>query len=175
MKKRSAISLRRKVYLETSVISYHTGRASTDLIVRAKQHMTVMWWDQVLPKVEAFISDFVIEEINKGDAAIAAMRLELVSNLKALPRDRVGLGKLVDLYLKKGSLPEKARFDAFHIACATIFEMDYLLTWNCSHIANAFVRRAIERVNADSGYDTPVICTPEELMEVGYESTKNLD
>lgn len=161
---------RPKVYIETSVISYHAARPSTDLLVLAKQHMTVIWWERVLPKVDAFISDFVIEEISRGDTRASRSRLELVSSFRALPRDRAGLEKLADKYLSDAHLPEKAKFDAFHIACATLYEMHYLLTWNCTHIANGFVRRAIERVNTEFGYETPVIVTPEELMEVGDES-----
>jgi len=62
-------------------------------------------------------------------------------------------------------LPEKAEIDGLHIAIATVHGMDYLLTWNCRHIANATLRHPIEQACRKRGYETPVICTPLELME----------
>jgi hypothetical protein len=64
-----------------------------------------------------------------------------------------------------GAMPEQAAMDATHIAIASAHGMDYLLTWNCTHIANAAMRSGIERICRDAGYEPPILCTPEELME----------
>ena len=124
-----------------------------------------MWWEKVLPKVHAFISPFVLEEVEKGDKKASADRLKICKTLGALD-DVPEIADLAQLYLKETSLPNRAEADAFHIACATRHNMDFLLTWNCTHIANAFVRRKIEKINSKHGYETPVICMPEELLEV---------
>ena len=67
--------------------------------------------------------------------------------------------------LAASALPEKAKADALHIAIATVHGIDYLLTWNCKHIANATMRLKIESICRSSGYEPPIICTPLELME----------
>jgi len=64
------------------------------------------------------------------------------------------------------ALPAKAEIDAYHVAIAATNGMEYLLTWNCMHIANAYTRPKIEAVCRELGYEPPIICTPEELTEV---------
>jgi hypothetical protein len=66
--------------------------------------------------------------------------------------------------VENGLLPEKAAIDALHIAVATAHGMDYLLTWNCRHIANAEMQTRVAAISRASGYEPPVICTPEELL-----------
>jgi hypothetical protein len=66
--------------------------------------------------------------------------------------------------LQRGPLPSKASADALHIAIAAVPGVEYLLTWNCKHIANAEMRPLIERGCRARGYEPPVLCTPEELM-----------
>jgi len=154
-----------RVYLETSVISYLAARPSRDLLVLAKQHITTMWWDKTLPKVQAYVSAFVMEEIQRGDSNAAAERMRFCESIPLLDKTEE-IESLADSYLSVVGIPDRAKLDAYHIACATIYQMDFLLTWNCTHIANAFIRRKIEKINADQGFETPVICTPEELLEV---------
>ena len=72
---------------------------------------------------------------------------------------------LANSLIKEGPLPEKAEIDAYHIAVATVNGMDYLLTWNCTHIANAVMRPKVEAVCRFHGFEPPIICTPQELME----------
>ena len=72
--------------------------------------------------------------------------------------------KLARTYHEKLRFPGKALRDAAHLAFACSYRLDYLLTWNCAHIANAEVRRVLERLNGQLGIPTPTICTPEELM-----------
>lgn len=154
-----------KVYIETSVISYYAGNPSRDLIILAHQHLTTMWWEKALPKVELYISEFVRTEIIKGDQTASKKRLEackLFSVLATSPE----LESLAEDYFRKLQLPAAAKLDAYHIACATIYQLDYLLTWNCAHIANATLKKQIEKINESFGFETPVICTPEELLEV---------
>jgi predicted nucleic acid-binding protein len=153
-----------KVYLETSVISYLAARPSRDLIVAANQQITQEWWQNSRPAFEVFVSALVVREAGGGDQDAARQRLVILEGvpLLTLNPDMVTLaGKLV----RDVPLPSQAIADALHIAVAAVGGMDYLLTWNCKHLANAARRYQIERVCREQGYEPPIICTPQELLE----------
>jgi len=154
-----------KVYLETTIISYLAARPSGDLIVAGHQHLTDEWWHARRPKFEVFVSQYVIDEAAQGDPEAAQRRLHLLRGLALLSsNDRVV--ELARRLVDEGAIPPSASQDAVHIAMATVHGMDYLLTWNCRHIANAEIIRAVTAICHDMGYDPPLICTPEELMGV---------
>jgi predicted nucleic acid-binding protein len=159
------MSVKPTVYIETSVISYRTARPSRDLIVAAHQQMTHEWWERVLPQCEAFVSPVVLDEIANGDPDAAARRQQSVS---AFPVVEVvpEVHTLAAAYFTAILLPDKAQADAYHLAQAAWHGLDYLVSWNCTHIVSGRVRMSIEEVNAEFGIRTPIICTPEELMEI---------
>jgi predicted nucleic acid-binding protein len=153
------------VYIETSVISYLTAQVSRDLVVAAHQQLTAEWWEQALPHFKAFVSSAVLEEISKGDPDAAAKRMKAVASFGVLeisPEVR----ELAEQYFSAIDLPEKARADAYHLALAVWHEMDYIVTWNCTHIAGGKTKLIVQQINALRGIASPVICTPEELMEI---------
>lgn len=153
------------VYIETSVISYLTAKPSRDLIVAAHQQITNDWWENALPNYAAFISPIVLEEISRGNADAVQSRLEKVATfpvLEVLPEVR----NLADAYFSTLDIPEKARADTYHLAITSWHGMDFLVSWNCTHIVNGRIKMLIEEINAKQGIRTPIICTPEELMEV---------
>jgi predicted nucleic acid-binding protein len=152
-----------KVYLETSVISYLVSRPSRDLVVAAHQQITRQWWEECRESFQLYVSQMVIQEAGSGDPAAAQRRLgELVAiPLLGLTDEAQALAREL---IENGALPRQAVEDALHIALATVHGMDYLLTWNCRHIANARMREAVVSVCMMRGYEPPVICTPEELM-----------
>lgn len=156
--------MRGKIYVETSVISYLTSRLSRDLIVAGHQQITQEWWANQRDKFELSVSQTVLEEIAGGDQEAAQQRLSVIESLplQEITQEAIALAK--DL-VRLGPLPEKAAVDALHIAIAVTNKVDYLLTWNCKHLANAALRSRIERVCRARGYDPVVICTPEELLE----------
>jgi hypothetical protein len=156
--------LKPKVYVETSVVSYLTARPSRDLIVAANQQSTNEWWKERKGSFEVFISPLVEEEAGGGDPDAAENRLKALRGIPLLTLSQEALIFSKQL-LAEGSLPQKAAEDAMHIAIATLDGMDYLLTWNFKHIANASVRWKIERICRESGFEPAVICTPQELME----------
>ena len=151
-----------KVYLETTIISYLTAWPSRDLIKAAHQQLTREWW-QIHSRFELFVSQAVVQEAGGGDQDAAQRRLHVLEGIPILAMDRQTLALAHEL-TEQGPLPKKATVDALHIAVAVVNGMDYLLTWNCAHIANASMRSQIERVCRSRGYQPPVICTPEELM-----------
>ena len=151
-----------KIYLETTIISYLAARPSKDLITAAHQQVTNDWWQDRRKDFDLFSSQLVIQESSAGDAAVAQTRLQLLSDI-ALVQVNVDCVSLARALVEKGPIPEKAAVDALHIAIATVHGMDYLLTWNCKHIANAEMQTAVSRICRSAGYEPPVICTPEEL------------
>ncbi len=153
-----------KVYLETSTISYLTARPSNDLRSMANQNTTIEWWEYRRPKFEIYISEFVVAESSQGHPEAAARRLAAIENIPALDVTE-GVRQLGRALVAEGPVPEGAEIDAYHIAVAAVNGMDYLLTWNCKHIANAVMRPQIEAVCRNHGFEPPIICTPQELME----------
>jgi len=151
-----------KVYLDTNLVSYLVARRSRDLLMAARQQLTLNWWEQERNKYELFISEMVLREARLGDPDEVIKRLAALDGLPQLDlTDEVA--RLADQLLSKGVLPHKAARDAVHIAVATVHRMDFLLTWNFKHIANAHVRKMADRLFRQANYELPVICTPEEL------------
>lgn len=153
-----------KVYIETSVVSYLTARPSNDIRAMANQNATLEWWETQKPNFEALISEFVLAEAGLGDAAAAARRLAVLSGLAEL-RTTEESRALAQELIRRGALPVSAEIDAFHVAVAAVNGIEYLLTWNCAHIANAHTRPKIEAACRALGYEPPIICTPLELNE----------
>jgi len=153
-----------RLYIETSVVSYLTSRPSRDLVAAARQQLTHAWWNDHRPKFELVVSELVLQEAAVGDPEAAQRRIKALDGLRVLPAT-LEAESLAEKLLASGGLPDKAEADAAHISLATIYRAEYLLTWNCKHIANPFIQRALRRVLADAGYEKPVICTPEEFVE----------
>ncbi|WP_295399373.1 type II toxin-antitoxin system VapC family toxin [uncultured Thiocystis sp.] len=152
------------VYIETTIPSYLTAWRSPELVMAANQEATRSWWETSRPNFELFISQLVVDEASSGDAEAATRRLEKLEGLPELDLSTQA-ESLAELLLAGAALPEIAKVDALHIAIATVHGIDYLLTWNCKHIANAVMRPRIERICRSAGYEPPIICTPLELME----------
>jgi len=154
-----------KVYIETSVISYLTARLSSDLIVAAHQKLTDDWWETRRFDFELYTSELVFEEARRGDPQAAQKRIMALPKISLLELKPESL-ELAEVFLyQQHLLPETARQDALHIATAITGGMDYLLTWNCRHIANAELQKAIARISHQKGYNNiPILCTPEVLL-----------
>ena len=153
----------RAMYLETSVVGYATSRPSRDLVVAGRQQIAREWFALRAQAYELFVSQLVVSEASGGDAEAAAERAAFLQGIARLGITEA-VGELATKLVEMGAVPRRAAEDALHVAVAAVHGVDYLLTWNCKHIANAAMRHAIERVCSDAGYEPPVICTPEELM-----------
>ena len=153
-----------KIYLETTIPSYLTSRPSRDLVTAAHQQITREWWDTQRYAFDLFVSQMVLDEVGSGDPGATARRLGLLEPLPLLnPHEEEA--ELAQTLIEQAALPARAAADALHIAIAVVNGMDYLLTWNCTHIANAALRNRIETVCRSKGFEVPIICTPEELLE----------
>lgn len=153
------------VYLETTIPSYLTAWRSPELVMAARQQITREWWDNRRFDFDLYVSQLVIDEASAGDPVAAARRLEVLEGIPLLSaHDEIDI--LADALLEELQLPDRAAADALHIALAVVNGIDFLLTWNCTHIANAALRPVIQYVCRSRGHESPVICTPEELMTV---------
>jgi predicted nucleic acid-binding protein len=154
--------VRGTVYIETSIVSYLTARPSRDLLVAAHQQLTVAWWDQQRSHYEIFTSQVVLAEAREGDPDAAQRRVAVLEPFPLL--DVTDAAIMLAAALVSGqALPAQAAQDALHVAVACVHGMEYLLTWNCAHLANARLRSRIEQICREAGYVPPIICTPEEL------------
>jgi predicted nucleic acid-binding protein len=149
------------VYIETTIPSYLTAWPSRDLVRAAHQQITREWWGR-RDRFELFTSRLVIQECQAGDAQAAIDRIEAIAEVPLLEQD-ANIVSLAERLLQEVPLPARAAADALHIATAAIHGMQYLLTWNCTHIANVVLRPQIEAVCRSAGYEAPLICTPEQL------------
>lgn len=152
------------VYIETTVISYLTAQTSRDIVVAAHQQITRDWWENCRKKFSLYGSQLVLQEAGAGDTDAVKARLNVLADLKLLEITDEAIS-LAERLVKEGAIPPKAAADALHIAVSVVNGMEYLVTWNCKHLANAFMRVKIDAVCRMAAYEPVVICTPEELME----------
>jgi len=152
-----------KAYIETTIVSYLAASPSRDIVIAGHQQITREWWKR-RNRFELFVSEAVVEEATRGDAVVAARRAALLSGIPVLDL-APEVHELATRLVLVRAVPAKALVDAVHIAVAAVNRVDYLLSWNCRHIANAAVRGKIEQACRAAGLQAPVICTPEELTE----------
>ncbi len=151
------------IYLETTIVGHLVGRIRRDPLIAAQQQVTRDWWRDEASKYTVLISQLVLDECSDGDPEAATERLEVVKNLDLIEvSDEVDA--LAAALIAGNAVPASEPRDAFHIAISAVNGINYLLTWNFKHIANASLRERIEQVCRETGFDPPVICTPEELM-----------
>lgn len=151
------------VYIETTIPSLCVARPSELLVEAARQRLTRIWWDEYRGHYDLVCSQTVLDECERGETEMAERRIALLDSIPLLdlsPEVLVVSRELVD----RGIIPAKAADDAVHIAVAAVHEIDYLLTWNCRHIANPHNQRRISACLSVYGYRSSVICTPEELI-----------
>ena len=154
-----------RIYIESTIPSYVVARPARDLLQAARQQLTRDWWELRRAQHELFTSQVVLDEIARGAPAMAEQRLALMNGI-AVVRGTADAEILTQTILDSGVLPATADRDAAHIALATAYGMDILLTWNCRHIANAAIVGRLRKLVAKQGYTLPEIYTPEELLGV---------
>ena len=151
------------VYLETTVISYLAARISSDLVTAAHQRTTLDWWASRRLAFALFVSELVHQEARSGNPEAAERRYDMLRDIPSLALTPA-VRELGTRLLREAVVPASAAADAVHIAVAAVHGIDYLMTWNLQHIANAQIKWRIERTCVSAGYIAPVVCTPEQLM-----------
>jgi predicted nucleic acid-binding protein len=152
------------LYLDTSIVSFLTARPSRDIYVLARQQCTHQWWERERDNYRLFASPVVVGEARRGDPTAAAKRLERLRGIPILPLVPEMEALAAALY-EALHLPQAAKNDALHLACAVHYEMDYLLTWNLVHLASGPARRLLAEYARQHLIWMPIICTPDEMVQ----------
>jgi hypothetical protein len=155
---------RPRLYLETTIPSYLTARMSSDVTTARHQRITEQWWNSWRTQFDIYVSEHVLTEVEKGNAEAARRRQEIIAPYTVLVPDGRSK-KLAKLLLEKSGLPTSAKMDAEHVAVAAVHSMDFLLTWNCAHLANKQSAPKITLICKAEGYICPTLCTPDQLIE----------
>ena len=156
--------MKKRIYIETTIVSYFIARPSRDIMVAGHQEATRDLWPQLTDKYETYISALVYEEADKGDSDQAKMRLAAIKTFPMLEIDDEATSLAGKIIAGRG-IPSNYPEDALHIALAAVNGIEVFVTWNFAHLNNPFTRRAVRRIVEDEGYLCPEICSPEELLE----------
>lgn len=152
--------MRRSVYIDTTIPSYYVDeRPQLQLhIDRTRQ-----WWDDERYLYNVYTSEFVLAELEEGDFPRKKEAIALVSDISRLAPSRE-IEKIVEVYVASYLVPSIDLRDGFHLAFACFYKMDYLLTWNCAHLANVHKQEHIRVINLRLSLHTPAIITPLQLL-----------
>lgn len=156
------------VYIETSIVSHAAARPSSDVNIAALQIQARDWWRLERPRCDLVTSQLVLNAASAGDPDAAADRLKLLDGIPLVPitGEVQEIGRVL---VSPSLMPEKAAADALHVAAAAFAGVEYLLTQNCRHIANARTLPRVYSVLADRGYGGLLICTPAEFLGDLYD------
>ncbi len=156
--------MKRKVYIETTVVSYYTGLPTRDLIIAARQEETRALWPQLVRDYDSFISALVLAESREGNPDVANKRMDALVSFPILDVTQEAEELANDL-LNNGAVPTSYPEDALHIAIAAVNGVEIILSLNFKHINNPFLFGKIRFVVEKAGYKCPEICSPEQLLE----------
>ena len=157
--------MKKKIYIETTVVSYYTARQSRDLLIAGHQEATRILWPMLNMDYDAYVSALVYEESGRGDPMQAGMRLGAISSFPMLDTGDDARRLAEKIIIERG-IPEEYPEDALHLAIAAVNGMNAVVTWNFAHLNNPFTRMLVRQIVENAGYVCPEICSPEELLEV---------
>jgi hypothetical protein len=149
-------------YVETTVVSYLVAKRSRDVVTAGHQAATAEWWERRRGDYTLFVSTEVLRESAQGDPGYAAKRITALSGIPVLSPAK-GVEELAQALIQRKVMPAKAASDALHLAYASHYRLQFLVTWNFRHIANGATMSMARDIIALAGYPMPVICTPEQL------------
>lgn len=151
------------VYIETSIVSHASAWPSSNIQIAAVQHQARQWWSVERHRFELVTSQLVIDEASAGDPSAAIERLKLLDGVATVPISE-DVRTLAREIVSTSLMPQKAAADALHVAAAAVAGVQYLLTLNCKHIANAHELPRIYRLLDERGFGQLLICTPAEFL-----------
>lgn len=152
--------MKKSVYIDSTIPSYCFDKREE---LRFPSKITRDWWKEESQNYEIFISLETIAELSRGNYPNKEEILEFIktiARLEPLPE----IGEIVKYYIEHSLMPKDVQGDAVHLAYASFYKIDFLLTWNCNHLANANKKQHIRIINARLDLFTPEIITPLELF-----------
>jgi len=161
--------LQKSVYVETTIPSYATAKPSMDIISANRQNITKLFWEYESSKYRFYISQFVLAECRQGNPEAAKRRLEFIKDITLIP-ETDSTENLANEYFNFLKITERAKTDCFHLAVCVEAKIDYLLSWNCSHLGvEAYAK--IYEYNSKKGLWIPKLVTPEHLIQLEREES----
>ena len=151
------------VYIETSIVSHATARPNSDPATAVLQDQAKRWMDEQAANYELVTSQIVLAEAGRGDPDAASRRLAMLGDIPVLD-ENPDMDVVADALVSRSLIPESARLDAMHVATAALAGVQYLLTQNCKHIANAHVLPRVYRLLGELGLHGVLIATPIEFL-----------
>ncbi len=151
------------VYIETSIVSHASAWPSSNPATAVLQDQAKRWLAEEASKYDLVTSQFVIDEVSLGDPDAAEERLKLLQDVRVLVPD-AEVERIADEIISRSLMPANARLDALHVASAAVGRVEYLLTQNCRHIANATELPRVYDLLDDLGFPRLLICTPAEFL-----------
>jgi len=156
----------KSVYIETTIPSLATSKPSRDTIIAGRQALTIHFWETERHKYDLYISQYVIDECTLGDTEAARRRLDFLGNIPVIQKSE-RVSELAGQYQRLLNIPDRAKIDCFHLSVCVVAKIDYLLSWNCTHLGiHTYVK--IQKYNDVQGLFTPLLLTPESLMEIQW-------
>ena len=155
----------KRIYLETTVVSYLNSKPSRDIMVAGHQGATRELWPELSAKYETYVSALVFQEAGRGDPDQAQIRLAAIKPFPMLDIDDEARS-LAEKIVVGRAVPAEYPEDALHIAVAAVNGIEVIITWNFAHLNNPFTRKMVRQIVEGEGYECPEICSPEELLEV---------
>lgn len=155
-----------KVYIETSVVSYYAGRGSRDVVIAGRQQTTQVFWPLLTSDILPFVSALVVKEAARGNLVVAKSRLEAMRTFPVLSTTPEA-ERLAQSLINGRGIPAEYPEDALHIAIAAIAGMDFIVTWNFSHINNPFTKMMIRQAVENEGHVCPEIVSPDAFLGDG--------
>jgi hypothetical protein len=155
--------MKRRVYIETSVVSYYTGRASRDVVIAGHQQATQDFWPLLSQDLLPHVSALVVKEAGKGSPELARKRLDAIGSFPVLASTPEAERLAQDILDARG-IPAEYPEDALHIAIAAMGGMEFIVTWNFAHINNPFTKIMIRQAVENAGYECPEIVSPDAFL-----------
>ena len=155
--------MKQRVYIETSVVSYYASRSNRDIVIAGHQQSTQKFWELLGNELEPYVSALVVKEAGKGDTIPAGNRLDAIHSFPVI-RTTAEAEKLAQKIIIGRGIPPEYPEDALHIAIAAIAGMDFIVTWNFTHINNPFTKMMIRRTVEGEGYECPEIISPDAFL-----------
>ena len=157
--------MKKRIYIETTIPSfYHTRRQ--DVESRARMHWTRQWWDESSSEFSLISSAAVIAELSRGTSDKVEHRLDLLRGVPLVPINEE-VETIARIYIDREVMPRDPQGDALHLAAAAFHKADFLLTWNCVHLANPNKLQQIRLLNFDLGLASPTLTTPLNFLSGG--------
>ena len=129
----------------------------------ARREWTQLWWESAPERYDLVTSPAGGRRTGGGIPERGTKRLALVRDLLLLSVESA-IAEIVQAYIRHKLMPADPGGDALHLALASYHKCDFLVTWNCQHLANANKFGHIRRVNAMLGLFVPALVTPLELL-----------